>query len=229
MKVSNKAHRVLTIVAAVFLLLEMIFAMVGMVRTLVCNLQNGATASIVGQIFPMMGSLLIKVFCVIALFRGKKDVAAGALFVLAALVRVAMTLISVVSVICMIVADMPGYITVNNLFNLLGGIAVVGLYAFLAFECFKPGKLSGSGMKVLLILLPIFAAILSVIASMVLQIPTLEYGRMDLFAINALSMLLGMGISYIPMLLMGIAFAIPVYEKNTYGAVNYAQNMYTNI
>ena len=104
---------------------------------------------------------------------------------------------------------------IANTILLIVGVIVLAVRVLLAFECFKPGMISGNMMKWVLILLPVVAAVLATAAGGIQRAGM--FNRMEMAAYIAAVLLPGVltFIGNVPSVLMAVAFAIPVYEKQT--------------
>lgn len=219
MKVSNKLHRILSMVAAILLLLSFISGSITTVVSWVNMTNNGYGGPVLTNILTYLIRSLATVFCIVVLFRGKKDSGAGAMMILAAGITFAMSVIrGVVSIISniamarMMDASVFGAVMCNSVFGLLGNVVTTIFYVLLAGEASKPGKFSTSKTKMMFFVLPVAMGVLSGLGTAIYQL--LMMGAYASVAIGtAIGMLVGSLISHVPVLLQGIAFATPVYEE----------------
>jgi hypothetical protein len=173
---------------------------------------------VVNLIINTISSVLL----IVALFRGKKDSLAGIFFIVTALPIVFSSLVGNITSVFAYLA-MRGYnegmvtcalaataiIFFANLFS-------IAFRVLLAIECFKPGKISGSKTKNLLLILPIVNILLTVVSTMVRQLYLAsDYGFGSYLSIALLPAVLTAVMS-IGTVILGLAFSIPVYEKNSY-------------
>ena len=232
MKLTNKLPRTLSIVAAILMLLTLIGGFIGSIGNWVSMFSSGNTATAVTSIVTFLFNSLAVVLCIVVLFLGKRNSIGGILLILSALITAGLRVIgsinAIVSYFAMkdLIGNMFGPLVGSNLCGMVGGLVTAVFYILLAIECFAPGKFSTSKAKFILFILPVLIAILSVLSSIMLQLPTL---KVDLVAFVATSIgsLLGNLISHVPVLLMGIAFATPVYEQDPYAG--YPAPPYTNV
>lgn len=232
MKLTNKLPRTLSLVAAILLLLTLVGGFISNAANWINMIRSGVGGTLIVSIITSLLGSVGTVLCIVVLFMGKKNSIAGVLLILGALITVGLRIngglsatISYFSVKDAL-GDMFGALVGSNVINVIGGLVTAGFYVLLAIECFNPGKFSASKAKVILFILPILLAVLSIIGSIVLQLPNLNAG-IAAFAVTAVSALLGQLISHVPVLLMGIAFATPVYEQDPYAS--YPAPPYTNV
>lgn len=230
MKITNNIHRTLSIVAAVLSILVLFISAISSAISFYQMYQAVGFAAMVKNLLPFIFISLATIFSIVALLRGKKDVVAGVLLILAMLIRIAISITGVVSLISLfavrtMMGDMFLSMLAGRLMNLFGAIVTVVFYVLLICECFAPGNISGSKMKVMLIVLPIFMAVLTALSNVVMQLSLLQAG-FAAFVITAGTLLFSTMLSHIPVLLMGLAFSVPVYEKVFYGYESTAQTNY---
>lgn len=232
MKLTNKLPRTLSLVAAILLLLTLVGSFISNAANWINMIRSGVGGTLIVSIITFLLGSVGTVLCIVVLFMGKKNSIAGVLLILGALITVGIrTLAGIASTVSNIamrhmLGDMFGALVASNVINVIGGLVTAGFYVLLAIECFNPGKFSASKAKVILFIFPILLAVLSIIGSIVLQLPNLNAG-IAAFAVTAVSALLGQLISHVPVLLMGISFATPVYEQDPYAG--YPAPPYTNV
>ena len=230
MKLTNKLPRTLSLVAAILLLLTLVGSFISNAANWINMIRSGVGGTLIVSIITFLLGSVGTVLCIVVLFMGKKNSIAGVLLILGALITVGIrTLACITSTVSNIairhmLGDTFGALVASNVINVIGGLVTAGFYVLLAIECFAPGKFSTSKAKVILFILPILLAVLSIIGSIVLQLPILDAG-IAAFAVTAVSAL--QLISLVPVLLMGIAFATPVYEQDPYAG--YPAPPYTNV
>lgn len=214
MKITNKMHKAASIVAAVLSILLLVSNVFNGILSMIYTYR--ASAGFVTILLTTLFRCLALVFCVVVLMRGKKDVLAAGLLILTMLIKGIINNSGVISMISYLVnqrvgGDMFGSVLVSTLIIVLMAAVTVAFYVLTICECFKPGKISGSRAKSLLIVFPIAAMVLSVLSLVVMQLPLLKSGAATFAMVTGMSAFRNVG-SYIPMILMGIAFSIPVYE-----------------
>ncbi len=217
MRITNKLHRVTAILAAVFMIFTTIFSVISLVRTL-RNVADGGFALILSVVGPGVVNLIISVLFIIMLFRGKKDTAAGIVFILSTIAMLVTGVFSRVSAVItyatmLSMYAVAGSMIVGNVIGLLSALIGVVFRAAIAVECFNPGKLSAGKAKAILIVLPIVVVILTVASTMATSVmPYIDrMGIAEIIAYVAGNVFAQI-LSSIPMILMGVAFAIPVKE-----------------
>ena len=154
MKISNKVHRVTSILAAVMMLVGGIFGTVSQLITTINNsVSTGNSAHMLASLPNLVTNALVTILIVVALFRGKKDNAAGIMFVITALLA---AVTGVFGRVVLLISNIAmgsfnfypdGFLAcmmIAVVISLLGGLITVAFRAALAMECFKPGKFSGS-------------------------------------------------------------------------------------
>lgn len=219
MRLSNKLPRILSIVTAVLLLLSLLTGFITNVISWASALKGG-NSSVLVSIVTYLFSSIVSAVCIITLFRGKKDTLVGVLLIAGAVINTALTLFSSGSVILTLslqknlMSDMHGALMGYNVMNLLRTLAANIFYILLALECFKPGTFCASKSKIVLIVLPIVTTILAIAASVALQLPTASIDA-GAFVVSICSALISCLMSCVPLLLLGITFATPVYENET--------------
>lgn len=211
MKITNKAHTVTAIIAAVLAILAILGNLVSSAVTFLSLLRFSTVT--VSYIVSIVRNLIGTILMIVVLLRRKKDTVAGVLFIIQLLLTATLFFANVKTVFA-------GYGTINTvaaLIRILGIVACVVFYALLTVECFNPGTISGASVKILPVILPILHIVLLLVATVVQQI--LGYGDGTDMAVLLLSVLLPNVVSIfgkIWMILLGLAFSIPVYEKPSF-------------
>lgn len=222
MKLSNKIHRVTSILTAVIMLVILVISAIRNVATLFGNPSAASNPTyVITTVVDLVINTLTNILIVVALFRGKKDTVSGVLFILTALVLawtgVISGIISLFSYISMGVAGVlpDNYIACAVVASIIGVIAALIRVVFrvaIALECFTPGKLSGNKKKSILIILPIVNLILAAIATVVWQFYMVsEYDIGTFLAVALLPAVLG-AVSSAWTVLLGLSMSIPVWE-----------------
>lgn len=213
MKITNKLHRGAAIAAGVLLLIAMAISIISAVTTLVNLLKYSSEGSyIVTSMLNSAMAIVILLLTAVMMLRCKKDTAAGVVFILIALYTlirsVGGSVSSIFTFLKMGVGDgaFTGYLVLNLLANLVNFL----FYILVALECFKPGCLSGSGAKIILILAPILKLLLSIVAylcNLLASSQTLSDTLIVFMTVSISMILTGLG-----PIVAGIAFSIPVKE-----------------
>ena len=228
MKVSRKLHKGAAVAAAILALVFFLLGVITSMRVMIMNFRTGNPQLIMSTLLPQIVNLIVVIITAVALLRGRKDVLGGILFLVCALVelirnfRTARTIFSMVR---MSMDPVLGRILGNSVVNVIATLVLIVFYLLIALECFKPGAISGGGAKVMLFILPVVAALLIMIGTLILQGEVMQIGGPAM--LMTLSTMLAMVVKLIPLLLTGVAFAIPVYEQPQVEQVNYTQT-YTN-
>lgn len=223
MKLSNKIHRVTSILTAVIMLVLLAISVITNVVTLLGN--PGATSNptyVITTVVNLAVNALANILIVVALFRGKKDTVSGVLFILTALVLawtgVISGIVSLFSNISMALAgvSLPNYYiasaVVATIIAVIAALIGIAFRVAIALECFTPGKLSGNKKKSILIILPIVNLVLSAIATVVRQLYVVsDYGIGTVLAVTLLPAVFGAVFSAWTVLL-GLSISIPVWE-----------------
>ena len=221
MIISNKLHRGTSIAAAVVLLLTLIFSTgVNAITVIQSLIRSGSPTG--SYLSSLAFTAILTLLPIIALFRGKKDVVAAVFFLItAAIILFRSVLGNITSIISYIKILFDSYLSTEvAIFGILSGLIYLvanlinmAFRGLLALECLTPGKISGSKMKALLLVLPIANIALVALGSIARQLFMIEYGFGDFFLSvlvpAVLSAVLSVGI-----ILLGLAFSIPVCEKS---------------
>ena len=222
MKISNKIHRGASVAAAVFLLIVLLLGAAANLITLI-NFSS-AYSSIVSTVLTLTANTVTGLLMVAALFRGRKDALAGVFFLIAALslfvtggISNAVTFFSAISMGSILDGNnILGYTAAGSFLMILANLVSIVFRGLLAAECFKPGQLSGSSLKMLLPILPIVNILMVAVSNIVRQLFLLENYGLSVFLINVLPSFLLSAVMSAGNILMGLALAIPVYEKNSH-------------
>lgn len=224
MKISGKIHRGASIAAGVVML---IFLLVGTGTNILSTInlsKHYETMQLLKTILNLAVSAIATLLLIVVLFRGRKDSVSGVLVILTILPILVTGVAGCVSriitgfgmlgtlnkgfTICMMIAGV-----IQLAANLVG----VGFRALIATECFKPGKISGGSTKSFLVILPIVNVLLVAVAGIVQQLYVIgEYGFAQFLTIALIPAVLTVFTS-IGTVIMGLAFSIPVYEKDFLG------------
>lgn len=234
MKISNKIHRGTSIAAAVISLVMLLLGTGSIIiSSLISYASNYERSYAVTSLLSTGISTISWLLMIIALFRGKKDAAAGVMFLVTILpIMITGVIGNFVNVIVSLEmnssmgAEYVICAVVGSLISIIANLASVALRAAIAVECFNPGKFSGGKMKSLLVILPIANIALSVVSTAVRQLYLAEYYQIgELIGLIMLPAVIS-AVTSIGTVLMGIAFSIPVYETNLYGYTNDVQSDY---
>lgn len=223
MKISNRIHKGMAVTAAIIMLVVLTFGIFSNVITMVTTSKMSGIASGTATVVNLVINAIVEILVIIALFRGKKDITAAIFFLV---ITLAMVITGVISGITNIIAllgiallrmntndPVLKCMITGSLIALVANLAAVGFRVLLALECFKPGKISGCGAKALLIILPIVNILLVVASSIAQQSYLMEdFGFARFLMIAGLPAVLTAVFS-IYWILVGAAFAKPVYEK----------------
>lgn len=216
MKITNKLHRGTAITAGVIFLIALIFSVISAVSTLITFISHDMdTATILTTAASTLLNAVSVLLMAVVMLRGKKDTAAGVVFILLTLYVLLANVFNVVTqflAYSAVSSLFNGYIAAYLLLSLLAGLANVALRVLICVECFKPGKLSGSGAKVILVVTPVLALVLSVLAYLPYAINYTTGQDISQLIIMFLSLALGTVIGGIAPIIMGISFSIPVKE-----------------
>ena len=223
MKLSNKIHRVTSILTAVIMLVILAISTITNVATLFGNPSAASNPTrVMTTVVNLVINTITSILIVVALFRGKKDTVSGVLFILTALVLAWTGVIrgirSLFTNISMGVAgvSLPDHFiacaVAASIISVIAALIGVVFRGAIALECFTPGKLSGNKKKSILIILPIVNLILTAIATLVRQFyMVLEFGIGTFLAAALLPAVLGVVFSAWTVLL-GLSMSIPVWE-----------------
>ena len=212
MKITNKVHTGTAIAAAVLAIL----ATLGNIVSSVANILSILRYSSIGvgsYIFSIAGNIIGMILIVVALLRRKKDSVAGVLFIIEMLI----TFVAVFGNIRTMFAGYGSVQTIAALIRILAMMACVVFYALLTVECFTPGKISGSSVKILPVIAPVIYMVLLFIATLVSVIPESFNGSdVGLVLVSVLVPVVMNLLGKIWMIILGLAFSIPVYEKPSF-------------
>ena len=213
MRISNRTDPVATTTATV---LTLVLRILSLIVTFVSVISNAGASLLPSLLSSNLLTIAILVFLVIALVRKRKDPLAAVFFLLSALPAATAIIRHIQNL-----ANPYSY-KIQVIIWILCNLATIAFYVLLAVECFAPGKISGTGSRSLLILLPIVSILLSAAGNYALSIAdALSWGDFPMI----FSMLTAATFSIVMqcwMIFVGIAFSIPVYENpgNSWGPVN---------
>ena len=206
MKITNKIHRVTSIIAAVLLILSVVSSLLGTVRNLENYISNAA--SMLALVFSLVGNAFSVMFAVI-LLRGKKDMVSGILVVLSALYA----FLGVFSFGASLLANAAyGGNTAYFACSFLVQLLTAAFRICIAIECFAYGTFSKNASRVILIILPILNVVLNIVSNYSLAAGYLQDGDFSAVLITFLSFAFSAILGNVPAVLMGISFSIPVKE-----------------
>lgn len=224
MKISGKIHRGASIAAAVIMLILLLVGTGTNIISTVSLSKYYETIQLLKTVLRLVVSTIASLMMIVVLFRGKKDTVAGVLLILTVVPILVTGVIAGASrvvtylgmmrsmakgmVICMISASV-----IQIVANLVG----VGFRILLAAECFKPGMIAGRKSKSIFVILPIINILMIAVSNMVQQLYMIaDYGFVQYLGAAVLPAAMTTFLS-IGMVIMGIAFSIPVYENNFQG------------
>lgn len=196
MKQTLKMHRGSAVAAAVFMILSQLL-------NLAAARSSSATYTSPLLLINLLGGTLVTLMLSVILFRGKKDTAAGVVFLITILSPAFEVLYEL-----FILLFATGT-TVYVLLYLVSALMLVAFRGLLAGECLSKGKVSKSGGRMLLWLLPIlcFCAMLLAQISLNLSNGTSIGGSVAESLIYVIP-------KWVGPLLMGIALFRPAARKN---------------
>ena len=232
MNVTNKIHRGTSLAAAIPMLILMIVGTLIQVLNLFRTRFYYPDAEFIKQIIILAITTFAAFLVIIALFRGRKDVFSGILFILAALSVFPTAVVGNITLVFTQLTE--GYLPENMaagfvaaaFISLFCNLVVILFRVLLAVECFNPGSLSRGKMKFLLIVLPIISIIATVIMQMVQNLYILaDYDFAYYLSVALLPAIFG-AIGSIPTVIMGLSLSIPVYQKPAYDYMYGAQQNY---
>lgn len=168
MKISNKLHRSTSIIAGIFILLALF---VSALSTLV-NAIGGVF--IAASVPSVLRELLVQILLIVIMFRGKKDVVSGVMALIMMLIAFGYDMYTYgIQLIrweqLSVYFDNKTVWIVSRVLSLLAGIANALFCGMIALECFAPGKISGNGLKIFLVMLPVAAMLLVMIGMALYQ------------------------------------------------------------
>ena len=201
MKTSRKMHRPTAVIAALLIIL--------------CDGMNAAALLFGNSQDPIyvviiLGAmnLLLPVLFVVLLFRGKKDVFAGVVFMFAvaiSLFNVGWNALGLLANIFMQAHELNDY----AISNIIGGIVIAAFMVLLAVECFIGGRISASRARVLLWLLP--ALVLGCKLWQMIPLYIQDGMKTGEILLSVFSAILPKRLSQI---LMGVSMSIPQEAEN---------------
>lgn len=210
MKVSNKLHRVMSIIAAIFLIIHLLSSSVSSVTSIINLAKAGILSSLFLNIVTNLAGLGSVVLFIVVLFRGKKDLLAGILMFLTILfpvITIANWMIQLVS------GSIPHFYLAYGLTCLLADFVLLGFRACLGIECVAGGCLSRGPGKFILMALPFMITFLDALASVFSLIGSSMGADIAVILPAILTSVTGVLFNGIPMILLGFAFALPVREQ----------------
>lgn len=233
MRILNKTHRGASIAAAVVMLITLLAGTGLNIVSMIGSARDYEASQLLTAVLNLGINAIASILLIVALLRGKKDTVAGVLFLIT-LVRTIITgviggitgMIGLLAVMSFMTGGMFASLLAARFFVLLANLAGAAFRAMLAIECFKPGKVSGGKMKLFFLLLPIVNILLTVVSQMAQSLYMIgDYGIGEYLVITMLPAVFSAVMS-IGMVLLGLAFSIPVYEKMPYEYAYGAQTEY---
>lgn len=158
MNTTPKMHRPTAIIAAVVMCLFQLMNMPAEISHINSSLQGGLSAVIL-PLFTTVVDIVVTVLLVAVLFRGKKDTAAGVIFLLVAFVPLFKAGWNALSALAGF--DMLDYV----LATVLRGLVSMAFFGMAAVECIGQGKVSAGGGWICLWLFPILNLVLAVLSN----------------------------------------------------------------
>lgn len=215
MKITNKVHTGTAIAAAVLTILGTIGMVGSSVSTVITTLRYGSTG-IGSYIASISGNIIGMILMIVALLRRKKDAVAGVLFI----IQILLTLVTLFGNVRAIFLGYGSAQTIAALIRTLAMMICIGFYGLLTAESFSPGAISGSSVKILPVILPIIYIVLILVATVVQQI--FGYGANADMTVLLVGVLMPAVVSLfgkVWMIILGLAFSIPVYEKPSFESI----------
>lgn len=196
MKQALKMHRSTAVAAAVFMILSQVL-------DIAASLSSYITYTSPFSLISLLGDVLITVMLSIILFRGKKDTAAGVVFLLAILFPVLEVPYQLLSLL--LGAGSTAYVLLC-----LGAALILAAFRGLsAGECLSKGKVSAGGVRMLLWLLPLLCFGVELLAQISLQ-HDYQMGIGESVAGSLIYVIP----KWLGPFLMGIALSKPVVREN---------------
>lgn len=221
MKVSKKIHSGIAIVAAVVTLAMMMFSLMSIATTVISNSRYYDTDTLISLLSSQLTGVFTSIMVAVVLFRRKKDIFGGIVFALAATYTVLFGgLIANLYKFFLCITSLStvaGNTFAFMLIGLTGSIATTGFRTLAAIECFKPGAISGGKVKVLLVILPATAIVMSMLNILIPLSGASQY------MLAAVLPALISAVTSVGWVLTGIAFSIPVYEQTRSEFTSFAQ------
>lgn len=218
MWLTNKIHRGTSIAAAVCLIVTLLIAIGGNIISFITLSRNPETSALVITMVNAGMNALMTVLLIVIMLRGKKDKATGILLVITVLPVVWNTIGNVSSFFTYFamkkqLGRMFASYLLSNVIRLIANVANVGFRALLIVECFNLGKIIYSKAKFLLIILPVINIILMAGANMTQSLYALtDYGIVEYLTLTLPVAIVSI-ITSVGIVLVGIAFSIPVLER----------------
>lgn len=220
MKIPNRIHRGSSIVAAVILMVMMLYGTVASGLLMFVTAKLSGTGVNMWTAVRLLINAVTTVLVVIALFRGKKDALAAVIFLIAAAALVGTGVISVIVAIVKRSGaagaaddEVVKWTIAGDWVAVVATLIGIGFRALMALECFKPGKISGCGKKAFFIILPIVYILLIAASNFIRQGYLIgDYGAFLFFIGTGIPIILN-ALTSVGWVVLGIAFAIPAYEK----------------
>ena len=158
MNTTPKMHRPTAIIAAVVMCLFQLTNTAAGISHISSSLQGGLSAAIL-PLFTTVVDIVVTVLLVTMLFRGKKDTAAGVIFLLVAFVPLLEAGWNAWGALAGF--DMLDYV----LATVLRGLVAVAFYGIAAVECIGQGKISAGSGRICLWLFPILILVFAVLST----------------------------------------------------------------
>ena len=209
MKVTNKLHRVMSIIIGVVMIFVLISGITSMVTSITALLRSGNPTSLLTALPSHLLGIGSTVVFIIVLFRGKKDLAAGILMLLTALYPLFALFTQTISLFG---GFLPDYFRIYSLMNMLANITMLAFRILLGVECLACGCLSGGFGKIFLVVPPLAVGLFQSLASTVITLYNYQGSDLSTLLVPLITAFLPPLLGTIPTLLMGVTFAIPVRE-----------------
>ena len=209
MQIAKKFHRGSSVAAGIILILGTLISAISMVLPIIMsNVMDMSISINIG--WRNYANWVMTVAMAVMMFRGKKDMAAGILFLVTAVYGVITSVVrNLVLIGGILINGNSNYMIMQIVLYLAAALIDVAWRVLIALECFMPGKISCSFARFLLILTPILTALTTAAAQVVIFWPI--SGSSAVWA-TILPTVVAIILSMVGPLVSCISASIPVWE-----------------
>ena len=213
MPISNKFHRISSLVGGFITIGTVVFSVFLNVFLQIVSKINGTVSSPITVTFIITQLSLIVV--AVALLLGKKNVVTGILLLVSAALELVFSGVNHISNFLQLIrlsGDLPQIILIRAALFSFASLFIVLWRILIAVECFKAGAISGNACRFVLILVPIVSMILQVAGTIILSMLPMETSNSATALAMMIPSAIGAFIPHLGPIIACISASIPVRE-----------------
>ena len=218
MKVSNKLNRVAALIAAAAILITLLISIITSVVNAFRLTDMAGVMYVIRTLLSLALSTISSGLLIAVLVRGKKDKIAAIMICVTILQSILSGVFgNIFSIISYMTAGLGNryvlWLALGRLVAVCAAVVAILFRGMMAFECFKPGKLTTGNLRWAFVAVPVVCIILNLATTLVSQMYMIVHGLATTYLISTLTSMIFQAILSVDTILTGVAFAIPVYEK----------------